>query len=280
MRLATRAWITAARAGRRLRRRHAPDRRVRRSRWVAEHAEGRSFADIGGLFLVEGEMAFQAERAGASAVTLFDAGDAVLTGFAKKHEERRSKIRFVQGNLEDPEAIGQIGVHDVVWCTGVLYHTPNPVHQLMMLREITGELLYLGTHAIPEVPGLENACVYYPGMSDDSRAAYSAAHENPDALWGIGRPFVDTPMYGYGNFWWGMTRSALRAMLYTARFEVVEEFVDLKTPFFLDVVARPLDKDPVLPPVSYYSERGAARARGEEPPPFEGYYEWVRERKT
>jgi lipopolysaccharide export LptBFGC system permease protein LptF len=56
-----------------------------------------------------------------------------------------------------------------VWCTGVLYHTPNPVHQLMQLREITGEVLFLGTHTIPEVTGVEQACLYYPHLSADAR---------------------------------------------------------------------------------------------------------------
>ncbi len=42
-------------------------------------------------------------------------------------------------------------------------------------------------------------------------------------LLGIGHPFDDRPMHGYGNFWWGITPSALRAMLRSARFEVVEE---------------------------------------------------------
>jgi hypothetical protein len=40
---------------------------------------------------------------------------------------------------------------------------------------------------------------------------------------GLGTAFDERPMYGHGNFWFGITPSALRAMLPTARFEVVDE---------------------------------------------------------
>lgn len=156
---------------------------------------------------------------------------------------------------------------------GVIYHSPNPVQQLLHLREITRELLYLGCHTIPELPGVENACVYYPYVSDASRAEYAKAHDAPEALWGIGTPFDDTPMLGHANFWWGITPSALRAMLRTARFEVVAERHGHEGSFFTELVARPLDRDPILPPISYYREHGEHRERGEEPPPFETYYE-------
>jgi hypothetical protein len=275
-----RAWIAGARLRRRFRRRRLPavPGDERRRRWIAEHAAGRSFADIGGLHRLSGDVAFWAEEAGASPVTLFDAGDPRYTDFPQKREARGSAVRFVQGDLEDPQSVAAIGEHDIVWCVGVIYHTPNPFQQLLHLRRITRELLYLGSHTIPEVPGLEQACVFYPYLGERARAAYASAHERPEDLWGIGTPFKDEPMLGYGNFWWGITRSALRAMLRAARFEVVEEITTYETPFFCELVVRPIDADPVLPPVTYYREYGERREAGEEPPPFETYYDWLRER--
>ena len=55
-------------------------------------------------------------------------------------------------------------------------------------------------------------------------------------------------MLGHGNFWWGMTPSALRAMLRAARFEVVAVPRTHASPWYTDIVARPVDRDPVLPP--------------------------------
>jgi hypothetical protein len=134
-------------------------------------------------------------------------------------------------------------------------------------------LLYLGTHTIPEVPGLPQACLFYPYMPDSARRSLSRAYpERPDAL-GIVLPFDDRPMQGYGNFWWGITPSALRAMLRAARFEVIEEFAPVEFPYMLDVVARPIERAPLMPPVSYYRERAQARAQGVEMPPYEDFYE-------
>jgi hypothetical protein len=244
-----------------------------RHRWIAENVRGRSFADIGGLFAISGEFAFAAEEAGASSVTLFDASEASLSDFPDKAAERNSQIETVQGDLEDVESVRQLGPHDIVWCTGVIYHTPNPLLQLMHLREITRERLYLGTYTVPEVPGLPQACLFYPYLPDKTRRAVIRGHQNrPEGL-GLGLPFDDHPMRGHGNFWWGITPSALRAMLCAARFEVVEEIRRVEWPFLLDVVARPVDKAPLMPPVSYYRERGEALRRGDEPPPFDGFYD-------
>ena len=272
----TRAWLLAARARRLVGRPDPGARERRRAEWITSHARGRSFADIGGLFGIHGDRALLAEDAGASRVTLFDGGDVRYSEFPAKQKERGSQVRVIQGDLEDPLAVAEIGPHDIVWSTGVIYHTPNPVRQLLHLREITKELLYLGTHTIPELPGIKHGCVYYPLLDERSRAAYAAAHENAGPCWGIGTAFDDTPMTGHGNFWWGISPSALEAMLATARFEVVETWRDREHPFYMDLIARPIDRDPILPPVAYYRERAEAIARGEPEPPFKSYYEQQR----
>ena len=227
--------------------------------------------------MMEGDIAFAAEEAGASAVTCFDAGDPDLCAFAEKHRARGSNVRFVQGDLEDPESVRDIGPHDIVWCTGVIYHTPNPVRELMNLREITRELLYLGTHTIPEIPGFANACIYYPHLSEGARNPYAAGYKwaegGPEAMLAIGTPVDDVPMRGHGNCWWGISLSALRAMFATARFEIVEERRIFPAPFYTEIVARPLPVDPMLPPLEYFRERGRARERGEGRWPFETYYD-------
>lgn len=274
MSLRTEAWVTAARLRRKLRRGRPERSRLPADRlaWIAAHAAGRSFADVGGLFN-DGANAFAAEDAGAAAVTLLDAGDReLMPGFEAEHARRASAIRFVQGDLHDPVTIERLGPHAVVWCTGVLYHTPDPLGQLRALREVTRELLYLGTHTIPEVPGVPQACLFYPYLEDGDRAALARAYANPRGGLGIGVPFDDRPMTGYGNFWWGITPSALRSMLRAARFEVVEEHRPHDHPWMLDVVARPIDKDPLLPPVDYYRRRREAREQGRVLP-HEDFYD-------
>jgi hypothetical protein len=277
-----RAWSKAVRLRGRARRRGLPDDwEEGRLAWVREHAPGRSFADVGGLFKLVGDMAFLAEEVGATDVTLFDVGDIDLPSeghlewgsFQQKRDAKGSKVRYVQGDLEDPATPERVGVHDVVFYSGVLYHTPNPVLQLLQLRQITGELLYLSTLTIPEVPGFPQACVYYPYLDASARQPYAAGYSWAPDLLGIGREIDERPMYGYGNCFWGISPSALRAMLRTARFEVIEERAMRAAPWATELVCRPLPLHPLLPPVDYFRRRGEALARGEGRLPFETWYD-------
>ena len=278
MALIGRVWSKAARARRRFG--DSEDWEQGRLDWVRANAPGKSFADIGGMFKYVGDIAFLAEESGATEVTMFDVGDPdiICEGnpewgwFDKKKADRGSNVRYVQGNLEDPAAVEQIGVHDIVFFSGVLYHTPNPVLQLMQLRAITGELAFISTLTIPEVPGFPQACVFYPYLDEDARRPYANGYWWANDLLAVGPPMDERPMYGYGNCWWGITRSALLAMLRSARFEVVRERKMELRPFVTELVVRPVAAHPMLPPVTYFRERGEALARGERPP-FEDWYE-------
>jgi hypothetical protein len=278
-----RVWSKAARTRQRWRKEGLDqgDWDRHRRAWVREHAPGKSFADIGGMFTLVGDIAFLAEEAGATAVTMFDVGDPDLPceghldwgTFSDKHAARRSAVRYVQGDLEEPISTQRIGRHDIVFFSGVLYHSPNPVLQLLQLREITGELLYLSTLSIPEIPGFPQACVFYPHLSETERIPYASGYSWSGDLLGVGAPLDERPMYGYGNCFWGITRSALLAMLRVARFEVVEERHLSVEPWATELVCRPLPLKPLLPPVDYFRRRGEAASAGEERWPFDTWYD-------
>ncbi len=129
----------------------------------------------------------------------------------------------MQGDLHDPAAIAELGGFDVVWCTGVVYHSPNPFGQLEHLRRLCERDLLLGSHVIPEVPGIEQACIWFPAISDDARAAFRQAHGGARAPSRVGVTEPFDPGAGYSNYWWGISPSALRAMVEAAGFEVLEE---------------------------------------------------------
>jgi hypothetical protein len=235
MAFAMAAWLSAGRLrGRRKLRMDFPERR---RELVRRLAPGTTFIDIGGMWNAHGEMAFLAEECGADRVVMFDAMEPTAE-FAGEHERRGSRVEFVRGDLHDPAAIAELGAFDVVWCTGVIYHSPNPFGQLEQLRRICRRDLLLGSHVIPEVPGIEQACVWYPGISDGARAAFRQAHggARAPACLGVTEPF--DPRAGYSNYWWGISRSALRAMVAAAGFEVVEEH--FWTTFLADLLARPV----------------------------------------
>jgi hypothetical protein len=223
-------WLAVHRLRRAVQRRVRPA--VPREELVRRHAGGSSFLDVGCMWSVDGAIAFLAEESGATSVTGIDLMPP-SGHYRDEHARRGSAIRFVRGDLHDEALVREVGVHDVVWCSGVLYHAPNPLLTLARLRELTGELLILSTEALPEMPGVSGACVFYPGVDAPEHAAYAAVQG--DRRVGISEPF--DPARGYENWWWGITPSALRGMLTAAGFTV--ESVS-GGPFHLVALARPV----------------------------------------
>jgi hypothetical protein len=250
MSLLTRGWITAARVSRRTKRRLRPE--PYREELIKRYAPGRTFVDVGGMWGIHADLAFLAEESGAAAVTVVDMMP-ISEEYRARHAESSSRVRYVQGDLHDPRVLEEVGKHEIVFCAGVLYHAPNPLHTLECLAEITGETLILITASIPEVPGLEQACVFYPGMSEKARQSYVPATPGPRL--GITHPFEregsKEQEHGagqsgvYDNWWWGITPSALEGMLNASGFQVVETGGE---PFATRVIARPTKRPATTSP--------------------------------
>jgi hypothetical protein len=181
---------------------------------VREHAAGRSWLDVGCMWSINGALAFLAEEAGATAVTGVDVMGRTPE-FDAEHARRGSAMRFVEGDLHDPAVLAEAGEHDVVWCFGVLYHAPNPLLTLERLRAVCGELLLLGTELVPEVPGVPAATVFYPGLDERGRRMFR--HLPGGRAIGVTEPY--DPAAGYGNWFWGLTPSAVEGMLRASGFE-------------------------------------------------------------
>jgi hypothetical protein len=182
-------------------------RRPPREELVARFAPGRSFLDVGAMWSVHGAIAFAARDAGATTVTALD-----VMGPTTEFLERQGDVRFVQGDVHDP---GVVAPHDVVWCSGVLYHAPHPMLTLERLRALTNETLLLATETIG-TRGRRAVFAPDPG----SHPAHTEAFD---------------PAKGYGNWWWGLSRSAVVAMVEAAGFGVTEQHV---ARHHLTVVAR------------------------------------------
>lgn len=90
------------------------------------YARERSFVDVGTMWNVHGRYAFAAEAAGARSVTAFD-GMEPTAEFDAERTRLSSSVRYVRGDIHSLESVEEIGMHDVVWCTGLVYHSPDPV---------------------------------------------------------------------------------------------------------------------------------------------------------
>ena len=189
---------------------HLPD-------YIRKHAPGHSFADIGCMWGVNGDYAFLAEECGATEVKAVDVFGPTPE-FETKKRERNSSVEFILGDACSSETIARVGVVDVVFCAGVLYHHPSPFDLLIALRRMCSKTLILRTSTIPEIKGLANGAVFYPMLSPQERELWDLRGLGVGRQVGITEGFE--PRQGYGNWFWGLTPSCLASMLETAGFKV------------------------------------------------------------
>ena len=173
-------------------------KRPPREELVAQHAPGASFLDVGAMWSVHGAIAFAARDAGAARVTALD-----VMGPTPEFLERQGDVRYVQGDLHDPATVAEAGVHDVVWCSGLLYHAPHPLLTFERLRALTARTLLLATETIGR---RGRTCVFAPDPG--SHPTHTEAFD---------------PAKGYGNWYWGLSPGAVVAMAEASGFSVVEE---------------------------------------------------------
>ncbi|HEX5830653.1 MAG TPA: DUF1698 domain-containing protein [Gemmatimonadaceae bacterium] len=205
--------------------------------YMRRFAPGRSVADVGCMWGVNGEHAFVAERAGAVRVVGVD-----VFGPTPEFEARRtseaSRVEFVLGDIVSERTLERVGEVDVVLCAGVLYHHPSPFDLLVALRRICRETLILRTSTIPEVRGLPHAAVFYPMLHASARRAWNLSSLGVGRQVGISDAFQ--PEAGYGNWFWGLSPSCVAALLATAGFHVRERAEEaFAQTFVCDVVAPP-----------------------------------------
>src|ERR1700752_568574 len=117
-----RPWLIWAR----LRQRSVRLRSPGREEFIRRFAPGRTFVDVGAMWNVDGRIAFLAEECQATPVTAIDLMPAT-PAFEGDHRRRNSRTRFVHGDINDESVVKAAGPHEIVWCSGVLYHAPTPL---------------------------------------------------------------------------------------------------------------------------------------------------------
>ncbi len=195
---------------------------------------GDSFVDIGCMWGVNGDYAFFAESCGATVIKGVDVFGPTPE-FVDRKKELNSNVEFILGDAGDPKTIAQIGVVDVVYCAGVLYHHPAPFDLLVALRRMCNKTLILRTSTIPEINGLPNAAVYYPMLKPEDRKLWNLKSLGLMKQVGITEGFE--PDQGYGNWFWGMSPSCVRSLIQTAGFDVKYNYQE---PFAQTFICKPV----------------------------------------
>jgi hypothetical protein len=185
---------------------------------IARHAPRRTFIDVGCMWNVDGAYAFWALENGASEVTGLDVRDPTEACNAE-NLRRGSRVRFVTGDINDPTLAERLGAFDVVFCSGVLYHMPDPHQTLVRLRDICTRFLILGSAVIPEL-SVPQGAVFYPYIPERHRRRL--AYRTPTTKVGLDTPY--RPEWDYSNYYWGLTVSCIEAMVRVVGFVPRERY--------------------------------------------------------
>lgn len=207
--------------------------------WIREVVKGKTFADIGGLWGTVNEKVSVAIKAGCRQATMVDIsplGSKMWVDFDEHCQDLGvSGYRRMQADVTDQNLRDTIGQYQVVHCSGVIYHVPDPFLMLRNLRAVTEEYLILTSMTVPPnietVEGnleLQGGIAYLVAALNETQRRIFAAHfENEHVtvgnINGRSRPWLKedgTP--SYAPWWWLWTSDFVKQMVEACGFEVVK----------------------------------------------------------
>ena len=169
-----------------------------------------------------------------------------------KDLDEKCELRGVKGHKKvfaDLNQPGDIGPWDVVYCSGVIYHMPDPVHTMLQLRSLCKRYLVLTSMIVPprmsgpdgEVVLGEGQVVFVPAISGVTKSVCAAHLDALDIkIFGVNlnEPFVwhygdtgpsragENSIHGsgvnYGPWWWLFTEEFVERLLTLAGFRVLD----------------------------------------------------------
>ena len=219
------------------------DMRVFSPQLVTELAPGKTFADVGGLWQTVNEMVSVAARAGAREATMIDIQKPESRLWAAFHEHCASLdvagYRSIVGDICDDGLHEHTGSFDITYCSGVLYHCPNPLNVIRNLLAMTRESLVLSSATLPEriINGegvLElplGQCLLVPTLDAPQlsvlREYFIGQRRTTNAV-GITKPLLDLfrsdGQLRTGPWWWLFTAETLVRMCELFDAEVVGQW--------------------------------------------------------
>jgi hypothetical protein len=207
-----------------------------RDLFVSSVVQGRSFADVGGLWGTVSEKVSVAHAAGAASLAMIDISsrDDRWDEFdARRRSLGVPEVRTVRGDIQElVDAMPDLRF-DVVHCSGVLYHLPEPYRLLRALRRASNAHVVLASTVTAttivndagrlEVP--EGSALFVPALTPAERAIVGA-HWRPyvgDNALGLTRDVASWSLSDFGPWWWLPTPRALATMCETAGFRVRDQ---------------------------------------------------------
>ena len=202
-----------------------------RDKLIASAVKGRSFVDVGPLWLTQHEKLSVANQYGASSI-------AALDQFPKSSEwwkKLRDKLDFPYDEIS-VDLMEYKGSFDVVYCSGVLYHAPCPLTTLQKLYSMTDEVLILTTIYTEDVLESPFGCLEIPSSGmlflpaltslEFSIVKHVMSDTTPPQVWGV-TEHVPPERWQYNSWywWWLFTMNCVEAMIKVVNFRITQKIV-------------------------------------------------------
>jgi 2-polyprenyl-3-methyl-5-hydroxy-6-metoxy-1,4-benzoquinol methylase len=208
-----------------------------RDQWIKDLVPGKSFVDVGGLWGTVNEKVTVAAKVGAASTTMLDITSLDRPLWRAFYERCASLgvsgCQSISANIDELGLEKKVGQFDVVHCSGVLYHCPNPLHTLTQLARISRKYLILTSTVIPSTvsnskgtitvpPG---AALFVPYLSQDQMAILKEHWERGGVSSAIG--ITEQPstwrIEDYAPWWWLFPVATVRQLIMAVGFDVLED---------------------------------------------------------
>lgn len=207
-----------------------------RDQYIGKVVKGKSFAEVGGLWGTVSEKVSVAHVHAARDLTMVDISPPESELWRLFDERRRAlhvpEVHCLSADLLKLVETVSCPQFDVVHCSGILYHAPNPLQFLRALRQVTREFLILTSavtarrisnkHGTLEIP--QAAALFLPALQGKERAILQTYWEQfvGDGALGLTREAKYWSLDDFALWWWLPTVEALAALCKAAGFDPME----------------------------------------------------------
>lgn len=208
-----------------------------RDAFIARVVKGQTFVDVGGLWGTINEKVSIASRHGASELTMSDICplDYPLWADFDAHVKKRGvkHVGKLSGDIQKIAAQPNPPQFDVVHCSGILYHLPNPLQLLIALRKLSRRYVIFSSAITPtrirnhagtlDVP--QGGALFIPALSERERAIVRAHWWKYCGAGAIGvTTTVDKwDAEDFSPWWWLPTAECLRSMSESTGFVCLDD---------------------------------------------------------